>query len=234
MVRECYRQGLMRAGLEDVEIAALSVLPCPDGYRRQAAESNTEPGPRERYERAIEVSARAAMGILSHGPASGDAGAEVLYKGGTLEAEVRGLSLEAEVDLIWRRPDGRLEIVLVREDSPVQREDGPSDDGSSQEWRSVLALSVVRANYGEQPDLHTVWTMPPVARISRIAEEKVEEELDRLRSRLEEARRFKGLSEYEEGVFYRLGDQNTELPCEPVPTRGRLRRSRGPNNQSLE
>ncbi len=144
----------------------------------------------------------AAHRIVRHGPASGAAGGEVLHAGGVLRAMVSDLPIEARVDLIWRRPDGTLEAVLVVEE-PWEDAGGPAPAGD--DWRCVLAAAVVSRLYGESPDLHTVWAAEGVARVDALAAEAVEEKLRRLREALEIARGFQGLRAGEEPVLYGFG-----------------------------
>ncbi len=200
-VRECYRLGLGRPGLEEVEVATLSVLPEPPEEDRDPRPPFA-PGPRERWERAVAVVSEAAHRIVRHGPASGSAGGEVLHAGGALRAEASGLPLEARVDLIWRRPDGALEAVLVVEE-PWENGVGPAPAGD--DWRCVLAAAVVRALYGESPDLHTVWTAEGAARVAALPAEAVEEKLRALDRSLAAARGFEGLRTGEEPVLYGFG-----------------------------
>ncbi len=199
VLRECYRRGLVEPTLEEVEVVVLSVLPEPE-------QSDDRPRPpfmpstRERWEKAVCITAAAARTILRYGPASGAAGAETLFAGGTLRVEVGGLTLEQRIDLIWRRPDGALEAVLVFEEPLGNTDPQPVED----DWRCVLAAAVVRALNDENPDIHTVWVYDAAARVARIAEETLEERLDYLRRILEDARDFGGLTGTDEGAFYRL------------------------------
>ncbi len=201
VVRECYRLGLRSPGLEEVEVVTLSVLPEPPDEDRRPGPP-LAPGPRERWERAVAVLSEAAHRIVRHGPASGSAGGEVLRTGVMLRAEASGLPVEARVDLIWRRPDGALEAVLVVEE-PWENGVGPAPAGD--DWRCVLAAAVVSRLYGESPDLHTVWTAEGAARVDALAAEAVEEKLHTLRDALEIARGFEGLRAGEEPVLYGFG-----------------------------
>ncbi len=201
VVRECYRLGLVSPALEEIEVVILSVLPEPPEEDRRPGPP-LAPGPRERWERAVRVLSEAAHRIVRHGPASGAAGGEVLHAGGVLRAMVSDLPIEARVDLIWRRPDGTLEAVLVVEE-PWEDAGGPAPAGD--DWRCVLAAAVVSRLYGESPDLHTVWAAEGVARVDALAAEAVEEKLRRLREALEIARGFQGLRAGEEPVLYGFG-----------------------------
>ncbi len=167
VLRECYRRGLVRPTLEEVEIAALSVLPEPEGVDEEPRPPLL-PGPRERWEEAIRRAAGIVHGILCHGPASGTAGGQILFTGGTLRAQVDGLETEQRVDMIWRRPGGALEAVLVFEESLANGRPAPVRD----DWRCVLAAAVVRALYGQTPDVHAVWVSGPAARVARIPDER--------------------------------------------------------------
>ncbi len=198
MLRECYRRGLVEPTLEEVEVVVLSVLPAPE-QSDDRLRPPSMPSTRERWEEAVRVTAVAASTILRYGPASGAAGGETLFAGGTLRSEVGGLALEQRVDLIWRRPDGALEAVLIFEE-PL----GNNNPQSVDDWRCVLAAAVVRALNDENPDIHTVWAYDAAARVARIAEGTLEERLDHLRRILEDARDFGGLTGTDEGAFYRL------------------------------
>ena len=220
VLRECYVRRLENPTLEEVEVAALSVLPAPepdDARPRPPA----MPGAREKWERAVGSTAKAVRDVLRHGPASGAAGGEVLFTGGALSAEVSGLELEQRVDTIWRRPDGTLEAVLVFEESLGRSGPRPAGD----DWRCVLAAAVVRSVHGETPDVHAVWISSATARVSRIPDEVLDERLLFLARVLEGARVFEGLSGAGEEAFYRLADV-TGAPFEPTDVPGR-RRSRG-------
>ncbi len=220
VLRECYGRRLETPTLEEVEVAALSVLPAPeqddDGPRPPAI-----PSTREKWEQAIGVTAKAARDILRHGPASGAAGGEVLFTGGTLLAEASGLELEQRVDMIWRRPDGTLEAVLVFEEPVGQGNLRPAED----DWRCVLAAAVVRSLHSETPDVHAVWVSSAAARVSHIPNETLDDRLDLLNRVLEGAREFEGLSGVGEGAFYRLSDVDG-APYESANRPGR-RRPRG-------
>ena len=220
VLRECYRRRLDNPTLEEVEVAALSILPAPQqddaGPRPPAM-----PSAREKWERAIGVTAKGVHGILRHGPASGAAGGEVLFAGGTLGAEASGLELEQRVDMIWRRPDGTLEAVLVFEEPVGQGGLRPAED----DWRCVLAAAVVRSLHGETPDVHAVWVSSAAARVSHIPDETLDDRLDLLNRILEGARDFEGLSGVGEGAFYRLSDV-AGAPYESADRPGR-RRPRG-------
>ena len=201
VVRECYRLGLGSPALEEVEVVTLSVLPEPPDEDRRPGPP-LAPGPKERWERAVRVLSEAAHRIVLLGPASGSAGGEVLYTGGVLRAEAAGLPLEARVDLIWRRPDGALEAVLLFEE-PWEDSGGaaPAED----DWRCVLTAAVVSRLYGESPDLHTVWTAEGAARVDVLAAGAVEEKLRCLRDALAAARGFEGLRLGGEPVLYGFG-----------------------------
>jgi hypothetical protein len=201
VVRECYRLGLRRPALEEVEVVTLSVLPEPPEEDRRPSPP-LAPGPRDRWERAVRVLSEAAHRIVRHGPASGSAGGEVLHAGGTLRTEAAGLPLEARVDLIWRRPDGALEAVLVVEEP---WEDAGEPAAAGDDWRCVLTAAVVSRLYGESPDLHTVWAAEGAARVDALAAEAVEEKLRCLRDALEIARGFGGLRPGEESALYGFG-----------------------------
>ncbi|MDP9437659.1 MAG: hypothetical protein M3P49_02785, partial [Actinomycetota bacterium] len=178
------------------------------------------PGPQERWERAIAVISEAAHRIVRYGPASGSAGGEVLHAGGTLRAEASGLPLEARVDLIWRRPDGAIEAVLVLEEP---WEDGGWAYTAKDDWRCVLAAAIVSRLYGESPDLHTVWTAEGAARVDVLPAAAVERKLRALGDSLALARGFEGL---------RLGGEPVLYSFDPWPSReirrdgSRSRRSR--------
>ena len=219
VLRECYRRRLGSPTLEEVEVAALSVLPAPQHDNRPRPPAM--PSAREKWERAIGVTAKGVHGILRHGPASGAAGGEVLFAGDTLEAEASGLELEQHVDMIWRRPDGTLEAVLVFEEPLGRGGPRPAED----DWRCVLAAAVVRSLHGETPDVHAVWVSSAAARVSRIPDETLDERLGLLNRVLEGAREFGGLSGAGEEAFYRLADA-AGPPYEPAYGPGR-RRPRG-------
>lgn len=207
VLRECYRRGLENPTLEEVEILALSVLPAPEqGDERPMGPSR--PSARERWEEAVRVTAAAAGTILRYGPASGAAGGETLFTGGILRAEVGGLAIEQRVDLIWRRPDGALEAVLVFEE-PLGNNDPQSVED---DWRCVLAAAVVRALNDENPDIHTVWVSDAAARVAHIPDGTLEERLGHLRRILEDARDFGGLTGTGEGAFYRLREVGGPRP----------------------
>lgn len=214
VLRECYRLGLDNQALEEVEIVALSILPAPEDDERPRPP--LVPSIRAGWEEAIRLTAETVHRILRHGPASGAAGGERLFAGGVLGAEVGGLELEQRVDLIWRRPDGTLEAVLVFEEPLGQG--GPRSAGD--DWRCVLAAAVVRALYGETPDVHTVWVSSAAARVSHIADGILDERLGLLDRVLEGARGFGGLSGVGEGAFYRLADVPV-APYEPAESSGR-------------
>ena len=211
VLRDCYRRGLEYPALEEVEILALSVLPAPEeGDERPRFDV---PSKMERWEAAVRVTAAAVRTILRYGPASGAAGGETLFAGGTLRAEVGGLAIEQRVDLIWRRPDGSLEAVLVFEE-PLDNNDPRSVED---DWRCVLAAAVIRALDDENPDIHTVWVSDAAARVAHIPDGTLEERLGYLRRILENARAFGGLTGTGEGAFYRLrGVEGPRL----MPARG--------------
>ena len=217
VLRECYRRGTENPTLEEIEVAALSVLPAPeqygDGPRPPAMRST-----RARWERAIVMTAKAVRAVLRHGPASGAAGGEVLFTGGILGAEASGLELEQRVDMIWRRPDRTLEAVLVFEESVGRGCPRPAED----DWRCVLAAAVVRSLHGETPDVHAVWISSAAARVSRIPDETLDERLGLLSRALDGARDFGGLSGDGEGAFYRLADV-AGSPYEPAGWSGAQR-----------
>ncbi len=201
VVRECYRLGLRRPGLEEVEVVTLSVLPeLPEEDR--PPRPPLAPGPKERWERAVAVLSEAAHRIVRHGPASGAAGGEVLYAGGKLRAMVSNLPIEARVDLIWRRPDGTLEAVLVVEEP---WENGAGPEPVEDDWGCVLASAVVRVLHGENPDLHAVWTAEGVARVAALPDAAVDRKLHALRDSLAEAQSFEGLRSGGEPVLYGFG-----------------------------
>ncbi len=200
VLRECYRLGLDNQTLEEVEIVALSILPAPEDDERPRPP--LVPSIRAKWEEAVRLTAETVHRILRHGPASGAAGGERLFAGGVLGAEVGGLELEQRVDLIWRRPDGTLEAVLVFEEPLGQG--GPRPAG--EDWRCLLAAVVVRSLYGENPDVHAVWVSSATARVSHIPDETLDERLGTLDRVLEGAREFEGLSGVGEGAFYRLAD----------------------------
>lgn len=200
VLRECYGRDLRRAPLESVEAAAISVLPEPE------ADEDDKRIPRAlsvhaRWETAVEKVSKDAHRILSHGPASGDAGGEVLFSGGVLAARVLGLPLEQRVDLLWRRPDGALEAVLVLEDvsqgeSNIRGASGGTSDALfgatsgaplASDWRCILATAVVAELYGEQPDLHLVLVEEQLAHLMRISEEAVVEHLSGVSRVIDEA-----------------------------------------------
>lgn len=222
VLRECYGRRLETPTLEEVEVAALSVLPAPeqdDGPRPPAM-----PSMRERWERAVGVTAQTVRDVLRYGPASGAAGGEVFFTGGTLGAEVSGLELEQRIDMIWRRPDGTLEAVLVFEESLGQGGPRPAEE----DWRCVLAAAVVRSLHGENPDVHVVWVSSAAARVSHIPDETLDERLGGLSRILEEAREFGGLTETGEDAFYRLAENSEATPYGPAGGRrpaGSRRRS---------
>ena len=219
VLRECYRRGLINPILEEVEISALAVLPEPE----QADEGPGPPllpGPRERWEEAIRRAAELVHGIICHGPASGAAGGEVLFTGGTLGAQVDGLDIEQRVDMIWRRPGGALEAVLVFEEPLANGRPRPATD----DWRCVLAATVVRALYGQTPDVHVVWVSGPTARVARIPDEVLDERLGTLAWTLARASTFRGLADAGEGAFYSL---TAEPPFPQAAGTRRGQRSRG-------
>ncbi len=205
VLRECYVRRLWNCTLEEVEAAAISVLPAPeqDEDERPTAPSAPRLNARQNWERAISVTARAAHRVLRYGPASGSAGGEVLFTGGLLEAEVGGVRLEQRVDLVWRRADGALEAVLVFEEAMGRRGLRPAEA----DWRCVLAAAVVRSLYGETPDLHTLWVSEAAARVARIPDEGIWRRLSRLKLALGVARRFRGLAETGQSIFYRLREE---------------------------
>ena len=220
VLRECYGRRLETPTLEEVEVAALSVLPAPE-HDDDRPRPPAMPSAREKWERAIGVTAKAARDILRHGPASGAAGGEVLFTGGTLLAEASGFELEQRVDMIWRRPDGTLEAVLAFEEPT-----GVAPDHAKDDWRCVLAAAVVRSLHSETPDVHAVWVSSAAARVSHILDETLDDRLDLLNRVLEGAREFEGLSGVGEGAFYRFSDV-AGVPYEPAnrPGRGRPRGS---------
>ena len=224
VLRECYRRGLARPILEEVEIAALSVLPEPEGVDEEPRPPLL-PGPRERWEVAIRRAAGIVHKILCHGPASGTAGGEILFTGGTLGAEVVGLDMEQRVDMIWRRFGGALEAVLVFEESLANGRPAPARD----DWRCVLAAAVVRALYGQTPDVHAVWVSGPAARVARIPDEVLDERLRTLARILARARTFRGLDDAGEEAFYSL---TAEPPSETASGR-RGQRSRGSTRRGI-
>lgn len=218
VLRECYRLGLEDQTLEEVEIVALSVLPAPEDD--DSPRPPFMPNIRQRWEESVRIVSEAVHRILRHGPASGAAGGERLFAGGVLVAEVGGLELEQRVNLIWRRPDGGLEAVLVFED-PL---DYDQPEPAAEDWRCVLAAAVVRALYGQNPDVHAVWVSGSKARVSHIPDGTLDAELGGLSRILEQARVFRGLDGSGEGVFYRFVD---ETPVPEPPSRRRGQRSRG-------
>ena len=220
VLRECYERGLESPTLEEVEVAAISVLPAPeqedDGPRPPAV-----PSTRERWERAVGVTAKTVLDALRHGPASGAAGGDVLFTGGVLGAEVAGLELEQRIDMVWRRPDGTLEAVLVFEEPLGRGSPRPAED----DWRCVLAAAVLRSLHGENPDVHAVWISSAAARVSRIPDETLDERIDLLNRVLEGAKAFGGLSGVDDEAFYRFAEV-AGYPYEPADGPGR-RRPRG-------
>ena len=213
VLRDCYRRGLEDPTLEEVEILALSVLPAPSEQGDERPRPPSMPSAEEKWERAVRLTAAAARTILRYGPASGAAGGETLFTGGTLRAEVGGLAIEQRVDLIWRRPDGALEAVLVFEEPLGNNAPRSVED----DWRCVLAAAVIRALDDENPDIHTVWVCDAAARVAHIPDGTLEERLGYLRRILEDARAFGGLTGTGEGAFYRLrGVEGPRL----VPARG--------------
>lgn len=201
VLRECYRSGLVNPILEEVEISAIAVLPEPESDD-EGPRPPFAPGPRERWEEAVRRAAEAVYGILRHGPASGSAGGDILFTGGTLVAEVDGLEVEQRVDMIWRRPDGALEAVLIFEE-PLNARPRPAVD----DWRCVLAASTVREVYGQTPDVHTVWVSGNTARVSHIPDEALNDRLGTLSRVLARASTFRGLDGSGEGAFYRFTDE---------------------------
>lgn len=212
VLRDCYRRGLKDPTLEEVEILALSVLPAPE-QGDEKPRPHSMPSTWEKWEEAVRVTAAAARTILRYGPASGAAGGETLFAGGTLRAEVGGLAIEQRVDLIWRRPDGALEAVLVFEEPLGNNAPQSVED----DWRCVLAAAVIRALNDENPDIHTVWVSDAVARVAHIPDGTLEERLSYLKRILEDARDFGGLTGTGEGAFYRL--LGVEVP-RFLPARG--------------
>ena len=218
VLRECYRRRLRKPILEEVEIAALDVLPEPadDPQRPPFA-----PGPHEQWERAVRNTARTAHKILCHGPASGTAGGEVLRTGEVLEAEVRGLQLEQPVDMIWRRPCGTVEAVLVFDEKLAAARPGPAEN----DWRCVLAAATVRTLHGHNPDVHTVWVSAGAARVARIPDEVLDGKLRTLAAILGRARAFQGLGGPGGDAFYRFAaDPPFSAPA------GRRRGQRSPGS----
>ncbi len=209
-LRECYRRRLRSCTLEEVEAAAIAVLPAPEQEEdeRPTPPFMPKPDPRRNWERAIGATATAAHELLRYGPASGSAGGEVLFTGGLLEAKVAGVALEQRVDLVWRRPDGALEAVLIFEEAIGRRGPRPAEA----DWRCVLAAAVVRSLYGETPDLHTLWVSEAAARVARIPEEGIWRRLSRLKLALGAARKFSGLAETGQSIFYRLREEADDGP----------------------
>ncbi len=212
VLRECYGRRLRNCTLEEVEAAAISVLPAPEEEEedeRPAIPFVPRPDVRRKWERAIGATAKAAHEIFRYGPASGSAGGEVLFTGGLLEAKVAGVALEQRVDLVWRRPDGALEAVLLFEEAMGSR----GLRSAEADWRCVLAAAVVRSLYGEVPDLHTLWVSDAVARVARIPEEAIWRRLSRLKLALGAARKFRGLAETGQSIFYRLREETGDGPA---------------------
>ena len=221
VLRECYGRRLRNCTLEEVEAAAISVLPAPEEEEedeRPAIPFVPRPDVRRKWERAIGATAKAAHEILRYGPASGSAGGEVLFTGGLLEAKVAGVTLEQRVDLVWRRPDGALEAVLLFEEAMGSRGPRPAEA----DWRCVLAAAVVRSLYGETPDLHTLWVSEAAARVARMPEEGIWRRLSRLKLALGAARKFEGLAETGQSIFYRLREETEDGPGEASKRRQRL------------
>lgn len=185
---------------------------------RPTAPFVTRPNARQNWERAIGVTAKAAHELLRYGPASGSAGGEVLFTGGLLEAKVAGVALEQRVDLVWRRPDGALEAVLIFEEAMGRRGPRPAEA----DWRCVLAAAVVRSLYGETPDLHTLWVSEAEARVARIPDEGIWRRLSRLKLALGAAMKFRGLAETGQSIFYRLREEANDGPGEAGRRRQRL------------
>lgn len=205
VLRGCYAKGLRRPRLEQVEAVALSVLPEPE----QDEEGSRMPGAHSahaRWEQAVEKVSQEAHRILSCGPASGVAGGEVLYGGGVLEATVLDLPLQQRVDLLWRRPDGALEAVLVLDEPRRNEPPAPARHAAPlvSDWRCVLATAVVAELYGESPDLHLIRLEDRLARIGRLSEAAVVERLSELARVLDEARGAEGMPETEEAALYPL------------------------------
>lgn len=202
VLRECYKRQLDGQSLEEVEVATIYVLPAPDedGDRPRPP---FVPNAEERWEEAIRAVSADVRNMLQHGPASGAAGGKRLCAGGTLKAEVAGLEVEQYVDLIWRRPDGKLEVVLVFEES---LEDTPPSP-AAEDWRCVLAAVVVRGHYGQSPDVHSVWATEASARVEPITDETLEKKLADLGRILEKAQAFDGFTDKDEGAFYHLTDK---------------------------
>lgn len=157
------------------------------------------------------------------GPSSGSAGANVLFAGGLLRAEVTGLALEQRIDLIWRRPDGTIEAVLVFEESFCYGAPQPA----SEDWRCVLAAAIMRVLYGENPDVHTLWVSEGVARVEHTASEVLQEKLGFLSETLRVARAFEGCIPPGESVFYRLSESHGQAEYDPQQGRRQRRRPRG-------
>ena len=208
VLRECYRLGLQNQTLEEVEIVTLCVLPAPeDDGGDDRLRPPFMPSIQAKWEEAVRLTAEAVHRILRHGPASGAAGGERLFAGGVLKAEVGGLSLEQRVDLLWRRPDGGLEAVLVVEEPLVNGRPHPARD----DWRCVLAAAIVRALYDQNPDIHTVWVTGAAGRVAHIPDGTLDGRLGDLSRILEQARVFGGLDGTGQEVFYRLAEETEAL-----------------------
>lgn len=218
LVRECYGRGLRIPQREEVERAALCLLPEPEEDEESRLPHKLAQGlsPHARWALAVEEVSEAAHRVLSHGPASGEAGGEVLFSGGMLEARVLDLPVEQWVDLLWRRPDGVLEAVLI-----LLEDDTPKDPTArggtaaslgtspgialSSDWRCILAAAIVAELYGETPDLHLVLVEQSLARLGRVSWEVVVERLSGLGRALDEAlqsERFVEAPDTGEGAIY--------------------------------
>lgn len=192
VLRECYRRSLLDPHLERLEVAALAVLTEPEDDGDDApAFPFRQPSAHERREQAITATAVRVGELLRYGPTASFSGGEAIFAGGDIEAEVSGLKLRQWIDLLWRRPDGSLEAILVIEEPNTGRRPSPAGE----DWRCILAATVVLTVYGATPRVHLVRISARVAQTVNFRVEKLERKIAGLARDVSEAREPRGCGE---------------------------------------
>lgn len=164
----CYARRMFDPIRERVEGVAIREMPPPTGALDGDEEDEPNrlfgpPSPRRRWERAVSEVSRRVAGFLRYGPSARFVEGEALLGGEEASVVVKGVRLRQRVDLLWRYPDGSLEVVLVANELDHGRPPRPP----SEDWRVILAAEIVRSEFGRVPEVHLVRAQAGVAQAAK-------------------------------------------------------------------